>query len=262
MERKYEHLSAEERATIMIETERGASLRSIARLLDRSPSTISRELTRGRPCPASRYRAAEAAGRYRQRRRASVRPRKLVEGNWLWQRVRDGLCYRFWSLHQIAARLRFMHPDESERQVSAETIYRAIYAHPRGSLKAEMVAALRQAKPSRGRRRTTAASTGGFVPEQLRIVHRPEDIEHRLMPGVSDGQKARIFDAEGILAVGRRVGLREREWASACRKTVLFRHRNCREMLRAPSRRSCSECQAGRIEYPWFPAVVDTLNCH
>ena len=173
MERKYEHLSAEERATIMIETERGASLRSIARLLDRSPSTISRELTRGRPCPASRYRAAEAAGRYRQRRRASVRPRKLVEGNGLWQRVRDGLCYRFWSPHQIAARLRLMHPDDSERQVSAETIYRAIYAHPRGPFKAEMVAALRQAKPSRGRRRTTAASTGGFVPEPLRIGTRP-----------------------------------------------------------------------------------------
>lgn len=143
MERKYEHLSAEERATIMMETERGASVRSIARRLDRSASTISRELSRGRPCPASRYRATEAARRYQRRRRASVRPHKIVEGNWLWQRVRDGLCYRFWSPQQIAARLRGMHPDDSERQVSAETIYRAIYAHPRGSLKAEMVAALR-----------------------------------------------------------------------------------------------------------------------
>ena len=174
MERKYEHLSPEDRATIMIETDRGTSLRSIARLLGRAPSTISRELARG--CsPASRYRAAEAGRRYRQRRRACVRRRKLIEGSWLWQWVRDGLCYRFWSPHQIAARLRFMHPEDSQRQVSAETIYRAIYTHARGSLKAEMVAALRQAKPSRGRRRTTAASAGGFVPEQLRIVHRPED---------------------------------------------------------------------------------------
>lgn len=186
MERKYAHLSAEERATIMIETDRGASLRSIARLLNRSPSTISREVARG--CsPAGRYRATQAGRRYRERRRASVRRCKIVEGNWLWQWVRDGLCYRYWSPHQIAARLREMHPEDSDRQVSAETIYRAIYAYPRGSLKAEMVASLRQAKPARGRRRTTAASAPGFVPEQLRIVHRPEAIEHRQLPGHWEG---------------------------------------------------------------------------
>ena len=187
MERKYEHLRAEDRVTIMIETDRGASLRSIARWLERAPSTISRERARGRSSPANRYRAAEAGRRYRQRRRASVRHRKFVEGSGLWQRVRDGLCYRFWSPHQIAARLRFMHPEDSGRHDSAETIYRAIYTYPRGSLKAEMVAALRQAKPSGGRRRATAASAGGFVPEQLRIVHPPEDIAHRLMPGHWEG---------------------------------------------------------------------------
>ena len=77
MERKYAHLSAEERATIMIETDRGASLRSIARLLNRSPSTISREVARG--CsPAGRYRATQAGRRYRERRRASVRPSALI----------------------------------------------------------------------------------------------------------------------------------------------------------------------------------------
>ena len=186
MGQKYAHLSAEERATIMIETERGASLRSIARLLDRSASTISREVERGKAL-GSRYRAVEAARRYRQRRRRCVRQRKLVEGNWLWQRVREGLCYRFWSPQQIAARLRRMHPGDPDRQVSGETIYRAIYAHPRGSLKAELVAALRQAKPKRGLRRTSGASSAAFVPEELRIVHRPEEIDHRLMPGHWEG---------------------------------------------------------------------------
>ena len=107
----------------MIETERGARLRSIARLLDRSASTISREVARG--CsPAGRNRATQASRRYRKRRRASVRRRKIVEGSWLWQWVRDGLCYRYWSPHQIAARLRGMHPQDSDRHVSTETIYR------------------------------------------------------------------------------------------------------------------------------------------
>ncbi|MDO5103229.1 MAG: hypothetical protein Q4D91_10085 [Lautropia sp.] len=46
--------------------------------------------------------------------------------------------------------------------------------------------ALRQAKPKRGTRRTTAASTS-FVPPDLRIRHRPPDIEDRLMPGHWEG---------------------------------------------------------------------------
>ena len=58
----------------------------------------------------------------------------------------------------------------------------AIYAQPRGGLKAAMTRALRQAKPARGRRRTTLAGTS-MVPESLRIINRPEEIEARLVPG-------------------------------------------------------------------------------
>ncbi len=42
--------------------------------------------------------------------------------------------------------------------------------------------ALRQSKPTRGLRRTTAAKRTWF-PEQLRIVHRPEEVQQRLVPG-------------------------------------------------------------------------------
>lgn len=79
-----------------------------------------------------------------------------------------------------------MYPHEPARQVSHETIYAAIYAHPRGALKKGLVEALRQAKQTRGRRRTTAAR-GGFVPEELRIVHRPEDVSARKLPGHWEG---------------------------------------------------------------------------
>src|SRR5690606_22040076 len=70
--------------------------------------------------------------------------------------------------------------------VSHETIYTTIYAQPHGALKLDMSAALRQAKPSRGRRRTTAAARS-FVPEALRIQNRSERIEHRLLPGHGEG---------------------------------------------------------------------------
>ena len=49
-----------------------------------------------------------------------------------------------------------------------------------------MIEALRQEKPRRGRRRTTIAK-GGFVPEELRIVHRPEAIAERALPGHWEG---------------------------------------------------------------------------
>ena len=153
-------------------------------------STVSRELARNEvevePGKRVRYEAKTAGMAYRMRRARSVRTRKLAEGGWLHQHVQDRLVFDRWSPQQIAARLRDMHPDDATRQVSHETIYAAIYAHPRGSLKKAMIEALRQEKPSRGRRRTTLSS-GGFVPETLRIVHRPEAIAERKLPGHWEG---------------------------------------------------------------------------
>ena len=79
-----------------------------------------------------------------------------------------------------------MHPDDPTQRASHETIYAAIYAHPRGGLKKELVEALRQHKPTRGLRRTTAAKRT-WAPEELRIVHRPEEVAQRLIPGHWEG---------------------------------------------------------------------------
>ncbi|MEA9577339.1 IS30 family transposase, partial [Xanthomonas campestris] len=176
-------MSSEERALLQIELGNGASIRSIARRLGRSASTLSREVMRQN---ASVYTASFAAKRYRQRRSACVRKRRLVEGSALFQRVRDDLVLYRWSPQQIAAKLKVMHPDDRNQRVSHETIYAAIYAYPRGGLKKELVDALRQHKPSRGLRRTTAAKRT-WVPEELRIMHRPEDVAQRLIPGHWEG---------------------------------------------------------------------------
>lgn len=193
MDKQYQHLSAEERAAIMIEHGKGTSLRSIARTLDRDVGTISREVSRNRlPESMSRTAAAEAydattaAMAYRLRRQRCGRMRKLVEGTFLHQHVHDRLVYGRWSPQQIAARLKRMHPDDPAQQVSHETIYAAIYAHPRGSLKKAMIEALRQTKPARGRRRTTLAK-GQTIPQAQRIVHRPEEIAQRQLPGHWEG---------------------------------------------------------------------------
>jgi len=184
MDRRYKHLDSEERGVILAEHRRGASLRSIGRLLSRSGSTISRELRRGTTggTAAPAYCAQRAGAGYRARRKRCGRRRKLVEGTWLHGWVRDRLMYSRWSPEQISAKLKIMHPDDPTCQVSHETIYAAIYAQPRGGLKAAMVAALRQQKSRRGARRTTP-SGGSITPERLRIIHRPEEIEGRLVPG-------------------------------------------------------------------------------
>jgi IS30 family transposase len=119
-------------------------------------------------------------------RKRCGRRRKLVEGGWLHDFVRGKLIHRRWSPEQIAYRLKSTHPDDPTRLISHETIYAAIYAQPKGGLKAEMIAALRQHKPARGLRRTTQAG-GSIELESLRIMHRPEEIEARLVPGQWEG---------------------------------------------------------------------------
>jgi len=193
MERHYKHLDAEERGVILAEHRRGSSLRQIGRLLGRHHGTIGLELVRG-AAPGGYdpqvARQARDAARRRSGRRRSGRRRKLVPEAALYDRVRDRLIHWCWSPEQIAAGLRRMHPDDPSRRVSHETIHAAIHAQPRGELKALMIEALRQAKPKRGARRTTLAGSA-MVPETLRIIHRPEDVEARLVPGHREGDLIR-----------------------------------------------------------------------
>ncbi|MBL4626514.1 MAG: IS30 family transposase, partial [Roseicyclus sp.] len=185
MDRRYKHLNSEERGVIFAEHRRGTSLRTIGSLLGRHASTISRELRRGLG-HAGHYSPEASRRGYGARRLRSQRSRRLVEGSALHTWVRGKLVHLHWSPEQIAARLRAMHPDDPDRRVSHETIYAAIYAQPRGGLKAAMIEALRQRKPARGRRRTTLAGSS-MVPESLRIIHRPEEIEARIVPGHWEG---------------------------------------------------------------------------
>ena len=185
MDSRYKHLGSEERGVILAEHRRGSSLREIGLVLGRAPSTIGRDLARGGSGEAG-YSPQVARAIYDVRRSRCRRPRKLAEGGALHDWVRRKLVHQRWSPEQMAARLRAMHPDNPCARVSHETIYAAIYAQPKGGLKAAMVLALRQAKPARGRKRTTLAGSS-MVPDSLRIIHRPEEIEARLIPGHWEG---------------------------------------------------------------------------
>jgi IS30 family transposase len=127
---------------------------------------------------------------YARRRLRCLPRRKLRPGGTLWRFVWHHLVTFRWSPEQIAATLRSMHPDDRQARVSHETIYAMIYAQPRGGLKAALVEALRQHKHRRGIGRGIGRKPGGgsaIVPESLRILHRPEEVNARLVPGHWEG---------------------------------------------------------------------------
>ena len=150
----YSHLTIEERATLMIMRLQGSSLRAIATLLGRHPSTLSREVHR-QPHQV-RYDASAAGVRARRLRHVPRRPKALAPDSELFQVVLSMLG-KDWSPQQIAARLKDYWPDNPERHVSHETIYLTIYAYPRGELKRQLIGYLRQGSSTRRTRNKSPA---------------------------------------------------------------------------------------------------------
>ena len=195
----YHHLSPEERALIMIERERGRSLRQIAQQLNRSPSTLSRELNRNSATP--RYCATEAGRAYRHRRERCVRPHKIADNGVLKNVVQSLLIYLKWPPDQISAALKRQFPERPSMHVSPETIYAHIYAHPKGELRKLLTQGLRRVKTKRGPRgsKDSCYSSLKIAPEQM-IANRPEEIDSREIAGHWEGDL--IVDAMNQSCVG------------------------------------------------------------
>ena len=111
------------------------SCRSMARLLGRSASTVSRELKRNGGYDGYRAALAEeqAWGRARRPKRC-----KLANSPWLRRAVASKLRLN-WSPEQIAGWLKRVHPDDESHSVSHETIYRSLFVQARGVLKKELL---------------------------------------------------------------------------------------------------------------------------
>lgn len=197
MEPTYQHLSAEERAVILVMRSAGESLRAIARVLHRSPSSISRELARN-SCPGKLYDARKAGIRAHRLRRKRRRTPKLEPQSMLFDMVVAGLR-RKWSPQQIAGLLKEFHPADRTLTVSHETIYTTLYAMPLGFLRKELIACLRQNHKVR-RPRSQGEDRRGKIPDMVSIHLRPPDVEDRVIPGHWEGDL--IMGAGNRSAVG------------------------------------------------------------
>lgn len=181
MSRKYSQLSIEERAVIMVLNDQGIPIRGIAQHLQRAPSTISRELKRNRR--QGTYRATLAHQKMVKRRRKPSF--KLVTNQPLWLLIQR-LIRQSWSPQQISGRLSAHYPDKAGNRVSHETIYRTIYALPRGSLRQEMIKALRHKHKNR-RPRSAGANRKGPLKNTVSIDQRPAEVDDRQLPGHWEG---------------------------------------------------------------------------
>ena len=156
----------------------------MARLLGRSPSTVSREIDRNGGY--DRYRAAPAE------KRAWVgarRPKscKLATHQWLRRIVARKLRLH-WSPEQIAGWLKRAHRGDERYQVSHETIYRSLFVQARGVLKKELLLHLRsQRTMRRPGAKKWQGDARGQIKDMVSIRERPASVEDRAVPGHWEG---------------------------------------------------------------------------
>jgi IS30 family transposase len=178
-------LGFEERQEIEWMHGRGLGVREIARVINRSPSTICRELARNTSPSPRRYRAFPAHIRACERARRD-KPSKLVPGAPVRAKVAE-LLELDYSPAQVAGRLKLEHPDDKTMRVSHETIYQALFVQGKGSLRAEITCALRCGRARHRRPRSRGTERRGKIPGMVLLADRPAEADDRAVPGHWEG---------------------------------------------------------------------------
>jgi IS30 family transposase len=225
------YLSFAEREEIALLRVQDVGIREIARRLGRSPSTVSRELTRNAATRGGKleYRASVAQWKSEL---VARRPKqaKLVMNPLLRQYVQDRLEGKIhdaqgrevagprqaafigrnkphrgdrkwvngWSPEQIANRLQIDFPDDQSMRISHEAIYQALYIQGRGALKRELVSYLRMGRALRVPRARAQAKAWAHVSEEVMISSRPPEAEDRAVPGHWEGDLIIGLDRSAI----------------------------------------------------------------
>ena len=181
------YLSLDERLQIADLRLAGVGVRAIAIQLGRSPSTISRELSRNGPEPGGR-----SGGKYvpyAAQKRAELRGRRPKASKFddaeLASVVQAKLCVK-WSPEQISLHLAAHFPGRAEMQVCHETIYQALFVQGRGHLRADLHQHLRTGRAVR-RPHGSTAKRASKIPDMILISERPAEVADRAVPGHWEG---------------------------------------------------------------------------
>src|SRR5487761_543205 len=210
------YLSISEREEIFAGVERGESIRRIAKVVGRDPSTVLRELRANMRHQLYRSRSRLLANPNGKRRtlpwnyrpswaqermkRLASRPKtaKLARNAQLRKLVQAMLMEKL-SPEQISRELRQQFPGDVEMQVSHETIYQSIYVQGRGAVRSELAVYLRPGRALR-RPRRRGQERRGRIPNMINISERPAEVEDRAVPGHWEGDL--IIGKQGRSAIG------------------------------------------------------------
>ena len=175
----YQHLTIEERCELARLRAAGHSICQIATSMDRSTSTISRELGRNGSRNGSRTRGYDPSYADQQAHARRWRGSRLERDHSLRHRVFSCL-QQGWSPQLVAGRL----ARESGRTViSHETIYRFIYAQLAHRKDFSWCHYLPKAKSKRGWRGRQGGSSSSFIHLRRSLDQRSQDADDRSLPG-------------------------------------------------------------------------------
>jgi IS30 family transposase len=175
MGRGYQQLSLEDRCEIAQLFAAGSSVRQIASALDRSPSTVSRELKRNRGAQV-RYKAGYADQQTRARRwKGSRLERDESLRTAVIERLASG-----WSPEQIAGRLA---RDQGRKVISYESIYRFVYAQLARTRDYRWRRYLPRGKSKRGCRGRKGGGSPSFIEGRVSLAERPIEVSDRATCG-------------------------------------------------------------------------------
>lgn len=172
---KYDQFTLEERCEIARLRANGCSIRQIAATLDRSASSVSRELKRNQGQKAN-YGPAHAQQKAQARR---WKGSKLDRNTPLREEVL-ALLGRGWSPEQACG---FLERQHGKRVLGPETIYRFIAAQIARHKDYSWRQYLPRAKAKRGRRGKRGGSSVLHIAQRIPIADRPAEIEDRSVPG-------------------------------------------------------------------------------
>jgi IS30 family transposase len=180
VERSKLRLSLAEREEISRRLVQGWSFRQIADLLERSPSTVSREVNDN---GGRKYYRAWAAERHCAIKARRPRVAKLVGNPKLRKEVEERLKRRH-SPRQIALCLMAEY-DDPNMHISHEAIYQSLFIQGRGALRQELTKCLRTGRAMR--RPQNRAKSFGRIRDMVLISERPAEVEDRAVPGHWEG---------------------------------------------------------------------------
>ena len=180
----YTHFTLEERKYLQQLLSEGYSFRKIAAILERSPSTISREVNRNKakykphnkPDNKYWYNHWRAQNLYIRRRREQVRA-ALQPGTAQWDYIVTNLQL-YWTPEEIAGRAKL----EEDFSISYNTIYRAVDS----GLIPKAIKKFMRFKSKRNKKRRKDDKRGR-ISDTVSISERPEEVETRLTFGHWEG---------------------------------------------------------------------------